>query len=219
MDPVLPAGATSTIRALDISPDSYRRMGRRGLALAALFVLLVGAIALVILRWSVGDAHASLVEAQDVVAFGQFQAAFNRKLVAARGYLVDKDERALHALVASRTEALAALARVEQRARPEDLQNLKLVHDAEEAHQKSVSAAVALRRSGALDEDVAKAFAASLAQRDPVLTATRRFLETRERALQEAERRTRRRGELSFAVLIGAAVLAFASTLVFSSRL
>ena len=219
MDPVLPAGATSTIRPLDISPDSYRRMGRRGVALAALLVLIVGGIGFVILRWSVGDAHASLLEAQDVVAFGQFQAAFNRKLVAARAYLVDRDDAALHQLVASRTEALAELARVEQRARTEDLQNLRAVHETEEAHQKSVSAAVALRRSGAPDEEVAKAFAATLEQRDPVLAATKRFLETRERSLEDAEGRTRRRGEISFAVLIAAAILAFASTLVFSSRL
>jgi PAS domain S-box-containing protein len=181
--------------------------------------LLVGAIALVILRWSVGDAHTSLLQAQDVVNFGQFQTAFNRKLVAARAYLVDKDEAALHQLVASRTEALAELARVEQRARAEDLQNLRAVHEAEETHQKFVSAAVALRRSGGPDEEVAKAFTSTLLYRDPVLAATKRFLETRERALREAEGRTRRRGEISFAVLIGAAVIAFASTLVFSSRL
>ncbi|HEY6146975.1 MAG TPA: PAS domain S-box protein, partial [Thermoanaerobaculia bacterium] len=219
MDPVLSAGARETTRPLDISPESYRRMGRRGLTLAALLVLLVGAIALVILRWSVGDAHAALLETQDVVAFGQFQAAFNRKLVAARSYLVEKDDRALHELVASRTDALAELARVEQRARPEDLANLRAVHAAEQAHQQALQTAVALRRSGAPEEEISRAFAQTIRQRDPVLAATKRFLETRERSLRSAENRTRRRGEVSFAVLTGIAVLAFASTLVFSARL
>jgi PAS domain S-box-containing protein len=219
MDPVLPVETRPATRPLDISPESYRRMGRRGLALAALLVLLLGAIALAILRWSVADAHSSLLQAQDVVAFGQFQAAFNRKLVAARGYLVDKDDRALHDLVVSRTEALAELARVEQRARPEDLENLRAVHTAEEAHQKAVSAAVALRRGGASEGEVSKAFAETLRQRDPVLAGTKRFLEARERSLRQSEDRTRRRGELSFAVLTGIAILAFVSTLVFSARL
>src|ERR1043165_3535969 len=102
MEPALPLSARATTRPLDISPESYRRMGRRGLPLAALLALLVGAIALVILRWAVTDAHSSLLEAQDVVAFGRFQAAFNRKLVAARAYLVEKDDSALHDLVVSR---------------------------------------------------------------------------------------------------------------------
>ena len=117
MDPALPVGERPTTRPFDISPESYRRMGRRGLALAAILVLLLGAVALAILRWSVDAAHSSLLQAQDVAAFGQFQAAFNRKLIAARGYLVDKDDRALHDLVVARTEALSG-ARPHRTARP-----------------------------------------------------------------------------------------------------
>ena len=194
-------------------------MGRRGLALAAVLVLLVGAIALVTLRWAITDAHSSLLEAQDVVAFGRFQAAFNRKLVAARAYLVEKDDAALHQLVSSRTEALAELAQVEQHARAEDLASLRAVHEAEQAHQKAISTAVASMRGGGSADEISRAFEESLRARDPVLAAAKRFLETRERSLRNAEARSRQRGAISFAVLTGIAVLAFASTLIFSSRL
>ena len=45
---------------------------------------------------------------------------------------------------------------------------------------------------------------------DPVLAATKGFLEIRERSLRNAEVRARQRGELSFGVLTGIAILAFA---------
>ncbi|HEY6051848.1 MAG TPA: PAS domain S-box protein, partial [Thermoanaerobaculia bacterium] len=92
-------------------------------------------------------------------------------------------------------------------------------HEAEQAHQQALQTAVALRRAGAPEAEISQAFGRSLRQRDPVLAATKRFLEARERSLQSAESRSRRRGEVSFAVLTGIAVFAFASTLVFSARL
>jgi PAS domain S-box-containing protein len=210
-----PASGSGASGRRGVSPESFLRQARLGLAVTAFLVVLFSALALFMLRAASADAHSALQHAQDVVAFGRFQSAVERKLIAVRGYLLDSDDGALHAIVAARTDAINELARVEGRAAPGELGELKRIRAAEEAHQKATAAAVALRRANATPEEVRKAFEATLLQRDALLESSARFLEQRERRLREAETSSGLRGRLSFGSLLVVAAVALGFAVVF----
>ena len=199
------------------SPQSFRRKVRLGFAGAALLVLVFAAAALVALNGSVSSARFVLDQSRQIIDFGRFESAVERKMTTFRGYLLTGDERRLKAFGVSRAAVRIELSRLERHASAEDRGLVDRLREGEAAHERAAEAAIALRRSGAAPELVARYFAETVEpRREAFEAAIDSFLRTRERILEAAAHDSERTNVLSFVVLAAIGLSALGATVVLS---
>ncbi|MCA1582111.1 MAG: GAF domain-containing protein [Acidobacteria bacterium] len=209
-----PASAESFPKS---SPDSFRRKVRLGFAGAALLVLVFAAAALVALNGSVSSARFVLDQSRQIIEFGRFQSAVERKMTTFRGYLLTGDEGRLKAFGVSRAAVRIELAGLERHASAEDRGLVERLREGEAEHERAAEAAIALRRSGGDLESVARYFAETVEpRREAFEAAIDSFLRTRERILEAAARESERTNVLSFVVLAAIGLSALGATVVLS---
>ena len=199
------------------SPEAFRRKVRLGFAAAALLVLVFAAAALVALNSAVSSSRSALDQSRDIIEFGRFQSAVERKMTTLRGYLLTGDEARLKELGISRAAVGIELSRLERQASRERRPSIRTLRDAEAKHERAAQATIALKRSGADAESVGHLFAETVEPRREALEAAiDSFLKSRERTLESAAGDSERTNVLSFAVLAAIALVALTATVVLS---
>ncbi|MEP6800665.1 MAG: ATP-binding protein [Acidobacteriota bacterium] len=199
------------------SPEAFRRKVRLGFAGAALLVLVFAAAALIALNRAVSSSRLALDQSREIIEFGRFQSAVERKTTTLRGYLLTGDEARLKEFGSSRAAVGIELSRLERQAPLKGSPSIRALREAEAEHERAALAAIALRRSGADAESVGKIFGDTVEpRREAFEAAIDSFLKSRERSLEAAALDSERTNVLSFAVLAGIALVALTATVVLS---
>ncbi|MDQ2870346.1 MAG: ATP-binding protein [Acidobacteriota bacterium] len=199
------------------SPESFRRKVRLGFAGAALLVFVFAAAALIALNGAVSSARFVLDQSRQIIEFGRFQSAVERKMTTFRGYLLTGDERRLRAFGVSRAAVRIELDRLERQASGEDRASVARLREGEAEHERVAEIAIGLRRSARGLDSIARYFGETVEpRREAFEAAIDSYLRTRDRTLEAAARDSERTNVLSFAVLAAIGFCALAATVVLS---
>ncbi|GAA0920353.1 hypothetical protein GCM10009557_90930 [Virgisporangium ochraceum] len=131
-----------------------------GLGVAAVLTLAVGAVAVVALRGVVDSKDEVIrVHAQRLIETERLRVDVERKSTASRTYLLTGDQLYLDQMAQARTALIAGLDRLDRGSTSQKARELPVdMRAAEAAHQEAVDGVNSLRRSGAPQETVVRAF-------------------------------------------------------------
>ncbi|GIJ67113.1 methyl-accepting chemotaxis protein [Virgisporangium ochraceum] len=131
-----------------------------GLGVAAVLTLAVGAVAVVALRGVVDSKDEVIrVHAQRLIETERLRVDVERKSTASRTYLLTGDQLYLDQMAQARTALIAGLDRLDRGSTSQKARELLVdMRAAEAAHQEAVDGVNSLRRSGAPQETVVRAF-------------------------------------------------------------
>lgn len=161
-----------------------------GFTVTVVLALAIGGVAIYGLRTVVaGKDRVTDVNAQRLIDAQSLRASAEAKTGAARGFLFTRDEQFLTRMREARTAFLETLSRVKQTADSQDVRSLaEAIERAETDHQQAMDQVIALRRTDASVESVARAFEEQmLPRRDQFDASLRSFLSREERQLQQAK--------------------------------
>ena len=184
-----------------------------GLGITAVLTIAVGAVAIIALRSVVSSKDAVItVDAQRLVDTERLRADVERKVVGSRSYLLTGDQLHLDQMNRARADLVA---RIEQLSRSsassEERTLLAAVRETEAAHQQSVDEVNDLRRSGAAQDAVVRAFddrqAPKRVQLDTEIDAFAAMVDRDLRAARQASTDTANRAIVWVVVMAGAAAV------------
>ena len=127
----------------------FRQRVAIGFGAAALLIVVTGAVSYYALHEMVAGYRAFSNQAREVIEFGRLRAAIEKKVVAARGFLITGDEKFLPEIARWRSDLHAQIEG--QRVAGLDSREKELLAEierAEEAHQRATEQAIAMKLGG-----------------------------------------------------------------------
>ena len=196
---------------------SFRQRLALAFGAAALLIAATGLISFRALRKSVASDQAILSQARDVIEFGRLRASIERKIVAARGFLLSGDDKFLTEIDRWHRDLRAQIASLRRESlSPKERELLDGIDRAEEDHQRATAEAIALKRGG----ESAGFFAQSL---EPAREALERrlsaFLYHEKLILEQADSTSLEQNSLASALILSSGLLAVAFTVVLALTL
>lgn len=137
----------------------FRQRVAIGFGAAALLIVVTGAVSYYALHETIASDRAFFNQARDVIEFGRLRAAIEKKMVAARGFLITGDEKFLpeiarwHSDLHAQIEALRVSGLDSK-----ETELLAEIERAEEAHQRATEQAIAMKLGGEIAGYFAQTF-------------------------------------------------------------
>ena len=193
--------------SLEISSRRSEKWMRLGFTLSLLFVLTLGIIALLALRHSVSSDRVAFERADQIIQFGAFRSALERKMNAFSKYLASAQEKDAADLAAARLQLRRVLQEFRERSTAREQSLLDQVAAAEEAQHEAVQGAVDRRRSGQTQDEVAVYAVREIGPRRRLLEASvDRLLAFQRGELRQVVRHSERQNFLA-TILVASVVL------------
>ncbi len=179
---------------------------------AALLIAATGLICFSALRESVQSDRALLKEARDVIEFGRLRTTIDKKIAAAREFLLSGDEKSLpeierwHGDLHSQIQSLQTAGLT-----PKEKDLLSEIERAEENHQRATEEAIELKRSGRSSGFPAPALESAREALERRLSA---YLYHQRQILEQADSSSLQKNSVASALILVSALLAVGFTVV-----
>jgi methyl-accepting chemotaxis protein len=187
-------------------------------AVSVVLTMAVGAVSIIALQSVVtGKDRVIDTDAQLLIDSQRLRVAAEKKVTAGRTFLLAGDERQIDQLHDARDQFRTILQRMSLGVATEDRSLLAAVAQAEDEHQQSLDAVVQLRRNGASQAEVIRAFDQRMVpDRDALDRSISAFISASERHLAQASDRSTAAASTAIAVLLALAALATLAAIVTS---